>query len=197
MNLTATRLKKSTKPYAYQGQTVYVFHQAKDDKLVITTDINFIDGFTFPNVELSELEPVFKMRAGISSKPKPLTPTEIEFKASKNDFYKGMANLIPFHCENCHKPLYAFNSFAQRSVTCHILPKCDFPEIATNADNIVFMGCSLLGVCECHGQYDGKGAEYRAGMPIYPKVLEQFKKLKPCLTQSKLIKAYDYLNITS
>lgn len=54
MNLTTTRLKKSTKPYSYQGQTVYVFHHREDDMVVVSFDKSYTDTIVVPVIELEQ-----------------------------------------------------------------------------------------------------------------------------------------------
>lgn len=54
MKLTATRLKKSTKPYSYQGQTVYVFHHREDDMVVVSFDKNYSVTIVVPIIELEQ-----------------------------------------------------------------------------------------------------------------------------------------------
>ena len=117
-------------------------------------------------------------------------------KKERSDFYTNMALKMPFLCDNCNKPLNAFNKFAKRAVTAHILPKHEFPELATDKDNIFFLGWQMLGVCSCHDDYDRKGAENRTKMKVYDLAVSRFNNsLKDKLSGKQLIKAYTYLNI--
>lgn len=128
------------------------------------------------------------------SKPKVLTDEEKQFKADKNDFFSKVAETMPFNCMNCNRPLYAFNKFAKRCVSAHILPKAHFESIATNEDNILFLGSDLILGCGCHDFYDASMAK-RTSMKIYPLVLERFETLKNYLTQAEIVEAEKYLNI--
>jgi len=132
----------------------------------------------------------------ISSKPKKQNSSEKQFKDDLNAFYDKVGLRTPFNCECCGKPLYAFTKKAKRSVAAHILPKAYFESVATNEDNILFMGADYIGCpCNCHDRYD-MNSEIRSKMAVYPLALERFDKLKPHLTDKELISAYTYLGLT-
>ena len=148
------------------------------------------------NCELIEFWPDDLIEAKTFGKPiksKPVTEAKKSKKSALDEFFDRVALKIPFNCENCSRPLYATTKFFKRCVSCHLLPKSDFPSIATNEDNIVFMGVSLLGICNCHSTHDEKGAEYRSKMPIYHTALERLPKLLPHLTDKERMKVYTYL----
>lgn len=147
------------------------------------------------DIHVSTLSENKKVVTGLNSKPKLLTAKEKTEKQIMNEFFAMVALRMPYNCEECGKPLYAYNQFAKRCVSGHILPKAYFPSVATKPDNIIFLGASILGVCECHNHYDEKGSEYRSKMKIYKTVLERFEILKLFLSDKELVSAYSYLNL--
>jgi hypothetical protein len=187
------KLKRGTS-HNYNGQTVFVEIDKGSEVLVCDNELRRLEDNYF-TVKKSELKPISKARTGIVSKPKKLTDQEKAKQGDINDFFDKMAESMPYNCQGCHKPLYAFTKKMKRCVTSHILPKAVFESVATEPDNILFLGTSLLGVCECHNRWDDKGAEDRAKLPFYNLALERFEKFKHLLTDKELIQAYKYLNI--
>ncbi len=169
------------------GDCVFVCYQK-------TRDVTKGDEFVW--IEREALKVANKGRSTISSKPKVLTDTEKTDKQKLDEFYSRIALRMPYNCENCLKPLYAFNKTAKRSVTCHLLPKSIFESIATDPQNIVFMGADYIGCpCNCHDRYDSN-VDTRIKMPIYKVALERFETdLKFKLTPRELKQAFTYLNI--
>lgn len=132
----------------------------------------------------------------ISRLPKQLTEEEKHHKDLVNAMFKGQALIMPINCMNCKKPLRAVKEFAKRCVTAHILPKAEFPEIASEKLNTFFLGAALIGVCSCHDDWDRKGKQYRTTMKIYPEAIERFEtELQKCLNDRQFIKACDYLSL--
>jgi hypothetical protein len=168
------------------GDCVFICHQQ-------TRDVT--KGDTFELVVREELKPATKARKGIIPKPKSLSKEEKVGKDSLNEFFKQMALKLPFHCMNCKRPLYAANNFAKRCVTAHIMKKSDFPSIATNEHNILFLGADIIGVCSCHDEFDSY-VEKRISMPIYQTaVIRYVNHLAEHLTEKERIKAEKYLGI--
>ena len=147
----------------------------------------------FKPAELFRTGPV--IRSSISSSPKHLTEKQKSEKELMNEFFIKVGLKMPYNCMNCNKPLYASTQWAKRCCSAHILPKAQFPSVAMNEDNIVFMGADIIGVCNCHDQFDRNGIEHRASMPIHQIALERFELLKPHLSSKELVSAYTYLNI--
>ena len=75
-------------------------------------------------------------------------------------------------CLECNKRLYGNSS----NFIPHVLSKSLSPEVATNDDNIL---CYLCG--NCHTKFDSS-LEKRSQMNCFPKSVEQYKLLKPYLT---------------
>lgn len=192
----STKLKRGVE-LSLNGTSVWVELDSGGDCVFVcwqkTRDVT--KGDVFEWVVREELKPEAKARQGIQAKPKTLSKDEKVSKSGLNDFFDLMADKIPFNCQECFKPLYAHNKFAKRAVCCHIIPKSLFPTVATVEDNILFMGCDLLGVCNCHSIFDSN-IENRIKMKIYPTALRQFNKFRHLLTDKELIKACKYLNIT-
>lgn len=182
---------------AETGQTVYL-DRVKSPTVYFVCDVpppdKKLEGNYF-DVRVDQLKEQQSFGSSISAKPKVLTKVEKSSKDSLNDFFKAMYFVMPYNCEECGKPLYAHNEFAKRCVTCHILPKSIFPEIATNPDNIFFMGAELIGVCADHNAWDDKDSAHRKTMYVYPLALERFEKLKVHLSPKKYVQACTYLGI--
>lgn len=145
---------------------------------------------------LCDLDLVGKARTPISSKVKPATPAELIDKKLLDAFFLEMGEILPPLCENCSQPLNAFNRAARRAMSCHILPKSIFEELATDPDNIVFMGVVIFGACcNDHTEWDSS-VEKRILMPIYPRALKQYKeKLRPQLSEAKQQLADEYMGV--
>lgn len=129
------------------------------------------------------------------SKPKVLSSKEKTEKQLLNEFFDKVALRMPYLCDNCNKPLYAFNKFAKRSCSAHIFPKAQFKNIAMDEDNIFFLGPDLLGICDCHDSWDKKGVEHRKTMNVYHTGLWAFEALKHKMTDKEVIQAYTYLGL--
>lgn len=188
----APKLKRSINPYNHKGETVYINLDRMDGTVSVAREFNGYDVF---DVLKEDLFPVRKLGCSIVAKPKKLTVTEKEDKSDLNAFYDEMAIDMPFHCAECNKPLYAITKFAKRACTAHLLPKSLFPSIATNKYNIKFLGCDLIGVCDCHNRYDAN-LESRKKLKIYDEAVKIFAThLRYELNDEDLISACDYLGV--
>src|ERR1700723_3552101 len=192
-------IKQSTKPkrgqqFIYNGNPVWLEIIRPDGTLLVCDNEarNLEDNYF--EVKLSDLKPVKEMRQGIATKNKPKSEKEKSESQKLNDFFDEMAKVIPFNCQSCGKPLYAYNKFAKRCCTAHILAKGLFPSIATNKDNIVFLGAGLLGNCNCHDLFDGN-IDSRIKLPIYKIALQRYEFLKQLLTNKEIDMANKLLNI--
>lgn len=195
MITTLTKFKRGTE-WLLNGNSVWIELDQQTDNVFIcyqkTRDVT--KGDLFQWVVREDLKPINKGRSTITSKPKVLTNKEKTETEKLNDFYKKIALKAPYKCENCGQKLQAFNNFGLRSCTAHILPKAHFPSIATNEDNILFIGAGFLGGCHCHDTFDSD-ANTRSKMKAFPIALERFEKLKQYLTNKEIIKAQTYLSI--
>ena len=168
MITTTTKLKRGT-DREFNGQTVYIYRQIDERSACICDNKLMRYDDTYTVVLISELKEVFKGRNRIATKP----PTA-ESKAIKSDmttFYRSFGCVQPFHCQNCFKPLYACNDFFQRSICAHILPKAEFESVKMHPDNIMFLGVDLIGLCNCHDQWDRQGREHRSKMKCYDQAI--------------------------
>lgn len=189
----SAKLKRSSNPYNHKGETVYINLDRMDGTVSVSREFNSYDIF---DVLKEDLSPVRKLGSSIQAKPKVLTAEKKVVKNDLNAFYDEMAIDMPFNCANCNKPLYAFTKFGKRACTAHLLPKSLFPSIATNKYNIKFLGCGLLGVCDCHSQYDAN-LEERKKLKIYDEAVKIFAvHLRHELNDEDLISACKYLGIS-
>lgn len=149
---------------------------------------------TFDSFGYNELKPLNKNKiSSISNKPKPLTEKAKSDTQAMNEFFDSL--VVPFNCQSCNKPLYAFSKKAKRSVSAHLFPKAHFESIKINPDNIVFMGADYIGCpCSCHDRFD-MNVDIRKSMPIYALALERFELLKPHMTTAEILEGYKYLGI--
>lgn len=171
------------------GKPVYVERDACDGTVFITDSKERRPGDNYWWVNKSDLTVALKVS---KYQPKKVKPVD-EYK----DFFNSLVDKIPFNCQSCRRPLYAFTKAAKRATSAHILPKSTFPSIAKNPDNIVFLGCAVFGSsCSCHETYDST-VERRVKMPIYETVLKRFELLKPHLSAKEIIAAEEYLGITT
>lgn len=187
---------KRGQSYLLDGVTVWVERQtSKMEAMVCFNEARGLED-EYKNVKIADLKPTKKTGSSIKQVVKPVSKDEREYRESLNEFFDRVSLKIPFRCENCSKPLYAYNKKAKRSVCCHLLPKSIFKSIATDEANIVFMGADFIGCpCSCHDQYDSN-ADKRSTMPIYTVALHRFETdLKFKLTPQELKQAFTYLKI--
>jgi hypothetical protein len=186
------KLKKPTS-VILMGEEVTVFHHERGSSHCV---IELPDG-TSKVAALCDLELVGKQRTAIASGKKALTPEQATEKQQLNAFFSLMAEIAPFKCMNCGKFMFAVNKAAIRAITCHIVPKSIFPELATDPDNVVFMGVYAFGSeCDHHAIWD-YSVENRVKMAIYPLVIKRYyEKLRDKLSEAKQQLADEYLGIT-
>ncbi|ASU34375.1 hypothetical protein [Mucilaginibacter xinganensis] len=179
----------------YQGKEVFVSSTKRtDNKIVICDDENLQTGFNYEPVYPYELSPVRQLRQGISTKPQ--TPEKRAELSDMTAFFDLLAQIVPFNCDNCFKPLYAVTKKSKRCVTAHIFPKAYFESIATNPDNILFMGADFIGCpCNCHDRWDANLDSRKKLTRAYSIALIRFEILKPFMTDKELVAAYEYLGL--
>jgi hypothetical protein len=189
--------KRGTVFYWTEGKKDVWIERVKSDTVYFVCDSpnRPVDGNYF-DVDVSELLQHKKAGKGLVSKPKPLTIDEKKRKADLNVFFASQTLVMPFLCDNCRQPLYAFSSLEKRAVIAHILPKSNkqsvgFPTVATHPQNKMFL-CAKGG---CHHRWDNKWAEDRQNMACYALALERFEQFKNLLTPEEIIKATKYLNL--
>ncbi len=188
-----TKIKRGQK-FIYDGNPVFVeISRFNGTLLVCDNEARGLENNYF-EVPLSDLKDPIEARKGIANKVKKLSDKEKTETQKLNEFFDEMAKIIPFNCQSCGKPLYANTKWWKRCCTAHLLPKGLFPSIATNKDNIVFLGSSLLGICFCHNDYD-QSIDKRIKMPIYKIAIERYELLKPFLSPKELNMADKYLGL--
>lgn len=193
----ATRLKRGSQHYL-NGKPIYIERDAENGLVFITDSKERLPGDNYWWVNKSDLAVSLKLGSTISAKPKKATTAELSEKKLLDAFYNEMGAKVPFNCVCCRKPLYALNKGARRAVTCHILPKKDaqFPELATDPDNILFMGVYQFGSsCDHHTQWDAN-VESRMKLPIYDYALKRYlEKLRHKLSPAKQQLADEYMGL--
>lgn len=193
--ITTTKKYNRTNRVQYKGEEMFVYRHDKD-KVCISPDPKFKRAIDLNWVSVEDISPARKVGVGIVGKPKVLNSEQKVVKSELNVFFEDMAKVMPFNCCNCNKPLYAYNTFAKRSCTAHLLPKSLFPTIATNIHNVTFLGPSILGICNCHNLWDDRDSEQRKSMNVYPEAVDNFSKyLRHELNNEDFISACDYLGL--
>lgn len=178
------------------GANVYLYRIKSNTVYLICTDSSFPnDPDVYHDVHPASLVETRPARQGITSKPKKLTEKQFQVKQDLNQFFELISIKIPWGCENCGKPLYANNNFAKRSVSAHILPKAIFPTVATNENNIMFLGAGFLCICQCHDSWDAN-IDSRVKMKIYDYAIRKFELFKDQIPDDQIDEALKYLNIT-
>ena len=140
---------------------------------------------------------VFKYQTSNHKKAKSLTVDRINDKKELDEFFELQADQVPERCDNCKKRLNAFNKWANKCVTAHILPKNDnaFPSVKAHPMNVMFLGCGLFSECNCHADWDNRDAEARKQMPCYDKAVGVVEEFYFELTPHEQVKALKYLGI--
>lgn len=146
----------------------------------------------YASFDLSDLREVKQNKvSSIGNKPKKLTGGQKIEKKALNVFFANEILQMPFNCENCSLPLYAYTSFEKRCTIAHILEKKKFKSISTHPQNKLFL-CAKGG---CHAKFDNSTAKERSQMKVYNLAIERYNKIKSLLTPSEMVYAEKYLNI--
>jgi hypothetical protein len=142
---------------------------------------------------------VFKYQTSNHKKAKSLTVDQIREKKELDEFFELQADQVPEHCENCGGKLNAFNKWAKKCVTAHILPKNDnaFPSVKAHPMNRMFLGKGIFSECNCHDLWDWRDAEARKQMHCYDKAVERVESFYDELTPHEQNMADKYLGIES
>lgn len=190
-------VKKYKRGFAFidieKEQQVWLYRIKSETGYLVSTDPCFENANDMYEVKLSDLKELHQKRSSnIKAKVKALSPEQKDDKKERDQFFESLT--IPALCQECDKPLIAFNSFARRSVSSHILPKAYFKSVATNPLNIMFLGAGFLGGCGCHGQWD-TNIDNRIKMKVYDLAVKRFRQFQHLLTQNELDNALDYLNL--
>lgn len=185
----SAKLKRGSEHYL-NGKPVYIERDRQDGTILISDSKMLRPEDNYWTILKSDLQ----LKPG---KPTLKVVKSTENSSEKKDlnaFYDSLK--IPFNCQNCRQPLYAFNKRAKRAVSCHIFPKSKFISIATDPDNIVFMGCDFVGSsCDHHTIWD-YSVDNRKKMPIYDLAIKRYSEsLKFRMTEKEIVMAEDYLGL--
>lgn len=189
--------KRGVTKYTHSEYGECWFNNTRSDGMIIVCDSpNFKVTDNYYPVSPETLTQPLKQRTAIQSKPKTLTKVEKQFKAELNVFFASQTLIMPFICDECQQPLYAFTDQEKRCCIAHIVPKSNkqtvgFPTVAIHPQNRLFL-CAKAG---CHHKYDNATAVERSKMHCYPLAIERFNNFKDLIPEDKIEKAYTYLNI--
>lgn len=176
------------------GKPVYVERDRMDGTVLICNNKLLRPEDNYWDVMKSDLKDAPKYNTTL--KVVKVKPAKQKEKDEYSDFFKSLYHKVPFNCQNCRRALYALTNTQKKASCAHLLPKSVFKSIATNPDNIVFLGVDVFGAsCDCHTIFD-KSVEKRVKMPIYEVALKRYELLKPHLTPKEIQLADEYLGIT-
>lgn len=193
INPVSAKLKRGSEHYL-NGKPVYIERDAENGLVFITDSKERLPGDNYWWVNKSDLSVAPKYNTTL--KVVKVKPAKQKEKDEYNEFFKSLYPKVPFNCQSCRRSLYAFTNTQKKASCAHLLPKAIFKSIATNPDNIVFLGVDVFGAsCNCHSAYDST-VERRVKMPIYETVLKRYELLKPHLSAKDIQLAYEYLGIT-
>ncbi len=191
----STKLKRGEE-YLYNGEHVWVELQKSASEVLVCWSQGRDLSDRYDTVKIADLKPVNGSRGTIKQVVKPVSSEERKRRETLDEFFDRMGLKIPFHCQNCGKPLYAYSKKAKRSVSAHIFPKSIFKSIETDENNLLFMGADYIGCpCNCHDRWDSN-SDIRVTMPIYQEALARFETdLKFKMNPEELKQAFTYLKI--
>jgi len=191
----ATKLRRGSEHYL-NGNPVYIERDRCDGTVLISDSKQLRPEDNYWTINKSDLKVVYKKGSSIAAKVKPATEKQAKQQNDLNSFFDSLAADIPFNCTNCRKPLYAFSKKAKRSVCAHIFPKAYFSSIATNPDNILYMGADYIGCpCNCHDVWDRNIDSRKKLTRAYDIAVKRLELLKPYMSKKEINMAYDYLGM--
>lgn len=85
----------------------------------------------------------------------------------------------PTHCENCKGKIIIPPDITKRAAIAHILQKKLFKSVATNEQNRVFL------CLQCHQNFDNKGNDYAASMPVSKIAKQRFSTFKDLIAEEE------------
>lgn len=88
-------------------------------------------------------------------------------------------------CENCGTRLRG-----HISEIAHILPKNLFKSVATNDDNVLYLGSGMFSNCSCHDDYDYSWSKAKE-MPVWELAKKRFNLFKDEIQETR---AFTILN---
>ena len=179
-------------PFLYEGKPVWIERDKEDGTVIVCYAQSRAITDTFECVLVSNLTEIKKSIVGLKN-TKSKVVDKINNKSDLDKWYESQD--VPERCENCNQKLNAFNKWAKRCVTAHIVPKSLFPEVATHPANRAFMGVALFSDCSCHNTFDHLDADTRKQMPIYQKIVERVKEFIHLIPENKLPKLEKYLGL--
>lgn len=180
---------KRGKEYIFEGATWYLNNIRPDGLFCLCNSRSMLPVDTYTIQDIASLTEAKNHIKRLPSK----AAENLNNKKELDIWFE--AQQVPERCENCNLPLNAFNKWAKRCVTSHILPKNLFPEVATNPMNRMFLGTHLFSDCSCHPEWDNSDAETRKQMRVYPVAIERVKAFMHLIPENKLGKAEKYLGL--
>jgi len=180
---------KRGKEYIFEGETWYLNNIRPDGLYCLCNKRSMLPVDTYTTIDPKLIvEPKNHLKRNVSK-----TVERLNNKSDLDKWYESQD--VPERCENCNQKLNAFNKWAKRCVTAHIVPKSLFPEVATHPSNRAFMGVALFSDCSCHNTFDHLDADTRKQMPIYPKIVERVKLFIHLIPENKLNRLKKYLGL--
>ncbi|MEB0262884.1 hypothetical protein [Mucilaginibacter sp. 10I4] len=196
----SAKLKRGSEHYL-NGNPVYIERDRGDGTLLISDSKQLRLEDNFWTVNKSDLKIAIKYNTTL--KVVKLTPAKQKEKDKYSDFYKSIAHKVTTKCQNCRIELFAFTNKQCLFVSAHIFPKNIFKSIATDPNNILFMGVQGNGMqcrCRCHTEWDATVENRISPRFIHARnlALRAYNNhLKKKMTAKEVIMAEEYLGITT
>jgi hypothetical protein len=196
----ATKLRRGSEHYL-NGKPVYIQLDRCDGTVCICNDKSLLPKFNFWDVLKSDLKTQPKYNTTL--KVVKVKPSKKKEKDEYSEFYKSIALKVTGSCQNCRKDLFAKTNWQRKCVSAHIFPKQTFKSIATDPENILFMGAQVKGTecrCRCHTEWDATVENRISPRFIHARnlALRAFNDhLKKKMTSKEIIMAEEYLGITA
>jgi hypothetical protein len=134
----------------------------------------------------------WKHRAEVNAakrKDKPEVNDLLGEKKALNSWFATQISMMPKYCENCGDYLNQYAPWGARAYVCHIVPKAHFETVKLHPLNRWF------GCIQCHGDYDNRGADKVAEMPVIKIVQDRFNKFSHLLNDDEFKRLPIYLMI--
>lgn len=99
------------------------------------------------------------------------------------EFYEKHAQMArkQRYCENCGARLRGVIA-----EVAHILPKQLFKSVATNDNNVLYLGSSFTSNCNCHDLYDSSWSKAKS-MPVWEIAVERFKRMEEDIEENSFM----------
>lgn len=97
-------------------------------------------------------------------------------------WYEDIMKKEDKQCWNCGEDLTHYNKQDWHACIAHVIPKSQFPSVATHPLNYMILG----KWCNCHGQYDSSW-QAASKLPIFKEAVDRFIMISPDIKETSKI----------